>query len=142
MEEFPTLTETLPALRVDAESGDVDAQYRLAMLYDDGQGVVADVAHALRWYRRAAERGHSRVQWRLGYAYREGEGVEQNDSEAVRWYRLAAHAGDPAAQFDLARMCEEGRGTCRDTAEALAVGPPGTVPLRSVLARTARGIAT
>lgn len=30
------LTGALPALRVDAEAGDVDAQYRLGVLYDDG----------------------------------------------------------------------------------------------------------
>ena len=118
-----TLTLALPALRVDAEAGVVEAQYRLGVLYDDGDGdgdgVVADVAEALKWYRRAAERGHPRAQWRLGYAYREGEGVEQNDSEAVRWYRTAAQAGDPGAQYDLARMCEDGRGTRENASEAL-----------------------
>ena len=110
MEE--TLTE---ALRVAAEAGDVEAQYRLAVLNDEGEAI----AEALRWYRRAAERGHPRTQWRLGYAYREGDGVEQNDREAVRWHCLAAQAGDPAAQYDLARMCEEGWGTPRDIPEGL-----------------------
>ena len=60
------LTQALPALRVDAEAGVVEAQYRLGALYDDGEGVVADAAEALKWYRRAAEAGHPRAQWRLG----------------------------------------------------------------------------
>ena len=85
MENISNLTEALRA----AETGDVEAQYCLAVLYDDGEAIAA----ALRWYRCAAEGGHPRAQWCLGYAYREGQGVEQNDHQAVRWYRVAAQAG-------------------------------------------------
>ena len=52
MVDTQTLTQALPALRLAAEGGDVEAQYRLGALYDDGDGVVADVAAALPWYRR------------------------------------------------------------------------------------------
>src|SRR6056300_1351203 len=33
-----------------AEQGDADAQYMLALLYDNGVGVQRDLAEAARWY--------------------------------------------------------------------------------------------
>ena len=38
-----------------AEAGDVDAQYNLGIMYDNGYGVPQDYAEAVKWYRLAAE---------------------------------------------------------------------------------------
>ena len=40
-----------------ADQGDVDAQYNLALMYLNGQGVPQDFAEAARWYQLAAEQG-------------------------------------------------------------------------------------
>ena len=96
MDGAQKFTEALSALRVAAEAGDVDAQFGIAVLHDDDEGVVADVAEAIRWYRRAAEQGHPRAQWRLGHAYRDLEammterGVAVDHSTIYRWVQRFA----------------------------------------------------
>ena len=48
----------LEALRLAAEQGDAQAQYRLGAVYLDGVGAERDHAEALRWSRLAADQGH------------------------------------------------------------------------------------
>ena len=49
----------LPALQKVAEDGDLEAEYQLALRYEQGLGGVAtDAATAVVWYRRAAAAGH------------------------------------------------------------------------------------
>jgi len=81
-----------------AEAGDVEAQYRLARIYDDGDGVKRDVGKAISWYRRAAESGQLEAQMELGEKYRTGTGVERNLDEAEKWYSLAVAQGHPQAK--------------------------------------------
>jgi len=76
-----------------AEQGHASAQYFLALMYGDGEGVPQDDAEAVKWYRRAAEQGHASAQNNLGFMYDNGRGVPQNDAEAVKWYRRAAEQG-------------------------------------------------
>lgn len=53
----------LQELKVKAENGDVQAQYRLGGMYFHGQGVKQDDQEALKWYLKVAEQGydHARV---------------------------------------------------------------------------------
>ena len=68
-----------------AEEGDVDAQYYLGVLYDNGDGVPQDYKEAVRWYKLAAEQGDVDAQYNLDFIHRKGLGVPQDDKEAV-WY--------------------------------------------------------
>ncbi len=65
----------LREFRVFAEQGDADAQYNLALKYDNGQGVPQDYAEAAKWYRKAAEQGIAKAQNNLGLKYAKGDGV-------------------------------------------------------------------
>ena len=89
------------AIRQAAEKGDAEAQFNLATMYTNGEGVTKDDAEAVRWFRRAAEQGHAAAQYNLGVSYANGEGVTKDDAEAIRWYRLAAEQGHAAAQYNL-----------------------------------------
>ncbi len=40
-----------------AEQGNASAQYNLALMYDNGKGVLKDYKEAVKWYRKAAEQG-------------------------------------------------------------------------------------
>ena len=42
-----------------AEAGYEVAQYNLAVMYDDGKGVLQDYKEAVKWYRLAAEQGYA-----------------------------------------------------------------------------------
>ena len=101
-----------------AEAGDVDAQYNLGIMYDNGYGVPQDYAEAVKWYRLAAEQGNVDAQYNLAIMYDNGKGVLQDDQEAIKWYRLAAEQGDVDAQNNLAVMYEYGNGVLQDNTMA------------------------
>lgn len=102
-----------------AGGGNADAQYRLGTLYDNGEGVLRNIAEAVTWYRRAAEQGHACAQCRVGRHHHLGEGVQQDPAEAAKWYRLSAEQGDPDAQHGLGYLCSQGLGVPRDPVEAV-----------------------
>ena len=89
-----------------AEQGDVDAQYNLAVCYENGTGVERDEQKAVEWYKKAAEQGDARAQFNLALCYKNGIGVEKDEQKAVEWYKEAAEQGDAIAQFNLAMLIE------------------------------------
>jgi TPR repeat protein len=97
-----------------AAQGDAAAQFNLALMYDDGRGVLQDYAEAVRWYRLAAEQGNAFAQGNLGLMYAKGQGVLRDYAQAVRWYRLAAEQGDAVAQSNLGFMYATGQGVLQD----------------------------
>ena len=97
-----------------ADTGVTEAVFLMGTAYDEGLGVAADPAVAVRWFQRAADADHMLAQHNLGNAYADGRGVPQNDAMAVQWWRKAAEAGDAIPQLRLARMYEEGRGVAKD----------------------------
>ena len=56
-----------------AENGDMRAQYRLARLYAEGEGVEKDPAEAARLYRLAGEQGHIEAQFDVRIPYHSSE---------------------------------------------------------------------
>ncbi|NNE84663.1 MAG: SEL1-like repeat protein [Alphaproteobacteria bacterium] len=82
--------KALVELRRSAESGDVDAQVKLATLYQQGFGGSPDYAEAARWFQAAADRGEPDAQNSLSFAFEKGLGVGQNFVEAYKWASLAA----------------------------------------------------
>ena len=85
-------------LRVKARAGDPAAQYQIALLLEDGEGVRRDRRAGLRWLTKAAEAGHAEAQYELAGWYDCGIGVKQCHRVAARWYRAAAEQGHVAAQ--------------------------------------------
>lgn len=112
-------SEQIKNLTEGAENGDVDSQFNLGLLYDNGQGVEQDDKIAAIWYKKAAEQGHAKAQFYLGNMYEDGQGVPQNDEDAVYWYRRAAVQGYTDAQFNLALMYENGDGVQQNYKEAI-----------------------
>jgi TPR repeat protein len=106
--------------RSEAEAGDADAQFTLAVLYLSGLGTGGpeDMAEAANWFRRAAEQGHVAAQSKLGEMYAAGKGVQQSDRDAVNWYRRAAEQGSADAQFELAAMYSDGTGVLQNHLDA------------------------
>ena len=102
-------TDALHALKLtqltqQAESGYVEAQMELGLMYEDGQGVNTKAA---KWYRRAAKQGHAEAQMKLGELYKRyakthmafdelDEGYEDY-AEAAEWYRKAEKQGHDQA---------------------------------------------
>ena len=98
----PSPEEIIEDLRAKAEQGDAEAQYNLAVMYHEGQGLPALQVEAARWYRLAAEQGHGAAAWEIGTRYEDGNGTPQDNAEAEHWYQLAAERGNLDAQWLLA----------------------------------------
>lgn len=86
-----------------AEQGDVAAQYHLALLYEEGQGVNLDYDMARFWYLRAAQKGYVDAYFSLGEIYARGRGTQADRSLAYHWYTMAAASGHARAKEIMSR---------------------------------------
>ena len=108
--------EWLPA----AETGNAEAQFNIAVMFQKGRGVPADSAEALRWYRRAAWHGHADAQNNLGGMLSRGEGIPEDYVHAHMWFSLAAAQGKQSAQRNLDTLAPKMRAREIAQAERLA----------------------
>lgn len=102
-----------------ADAGFVMAQYRLAKMYERGEGVAADLVQARIWTERAAGGGNRNALHDLGVYFARGEGAPRDAAAASRWFRQAAELGLADSQFNLGVLYAEGRGVEADVWEAL-----------------------
>ncbi|MGY9106440.1 MAG: tetratricopeptide repeat protein [Alphaproteobacteria bacterium] len=71
-----------------ADQGLAAAQFLLATLYAEGNGVAEDQETAVTWYRRAADQGYPLAMHNLAAAYLRGVGIEQSRTLAYAWFQL------------------------------------------------------
>jgi TPR repeat protein len=102
-----------------AESENADAQYKLGVMYTNGQGVEQDYAEALKWLYKAADQGHAVAQNNIGLLFQSGLGVSQSYTEAFKWLSKAAEQGAAIAQNNLAAAYFDGMGVKQDQAKAV-----------------------
>jgi TPR repeat protein len=102
-----------------AEADDAYAQYSLAYLYANGEGIKKDHVQAAHWYTKAAEQGYAKAQRNLGFCYVEGEGVSQDYKKAVHWYSKAAQQGEVSSQYILGLAYYDGSGVGADKEKAV-----------------------
>ena len=110
--------QSLTQMRLEANTGNADAQVALADMLRLGIGAPSDVAEAARLYRKPAEMGNPLGQYNLGVLYLTGRGVVQNLPEAARWFAKAADQGNPLAQYQLGVMYAKGQGVRLDRVKA------------------------
>jgi uncharacterized protein len=74
-----------------SRSGQTNAQYNLAHMYEQGQGLPVDYAQpaVASWYRRAADQGYVAAQGSLRIPFATGRGVRRDDVQAYKWFALA-----------------------------------------------------
>ena len=101
-----------------AKRGDVDAQFNVAALYDNGWGVKRDIDKAALWYGRAAARNIAPAELVLAHILRRGEAGPPDGEQALRHLRSAAHRGGARAQFELGVAYDRGIGVTQNYATA------------------------
>ncbi|CAH1385294.1 tetratricopeptide repeat protein [Candidatus Nitrotoga sp. M5] len=114
--------ENLAQIRMHAESGDANAQYDLAWMYDTGgddQILAKDVRKAAEWYEKAAVQGHAKAQTGLGLLYVNGQGIPQDFVKGVDWLQKAAAQGEAEAQLNLGWLYRDKKGIPEDPTKAL-----------------------
>lgn len=76
-----------------ADRGEVQGEYYIGLLYEEGQGVPKDYQIAFNWYAKAANQGDVDAAFALGRMYSQGLGVDQDRARAYVWYGRAARGG-------------------------------------------------
>ncbi len=101
-----------------AQKQDPVAEYTLAQIYAQGDGVPKDDAQARKWLKLAAEHGNPEAEYEMGMAMREGRDVIQDYDAALKWFIRAAENGNARAQFELGHMYRVGMGVPIDNVKA------------------------
>ena len=97
----------------------VNSQYRLAVLYQDGRGVLQNHSESEKWCRKAAEHGYPDAQFMLGRIYATGQGIPQNMVLAHAWLNKAASNGiAEAASYRDSLMLRMSSAQVKDAQEA------------------------
>jgi len=110
----------IAALRQSAAQGNAEAQFRLGVLYGNGDGVDIDHDKAVEWFSQAARQGHENALITLAWMYANGTGVEVDENRARELYLLAADHGSAKAQYVVATMYRFAQyGVEKDVAKAL-----------------------
>ena len=101
-----------------AERGDIEAQYRMAIMAQNGLGMLPNPLMAFTYMKNAAKAGLGLAQHGLAFMYMEGECTDKNPTKAVEWFKKAAEQGLVGSLTTLAMMYEQGHGVEKDPEEA------------------------
>ncbi|WP_162143785.1 SEL1-like repeat protein [Hellea balneolensis] len=111
--------EGVALIRKSANQNQPAAQYRLAKLYEVGEGVSQDSNMARQLTERAATNGNRIAMHDLALYYAEGRGgVESDLPIAAKWFEKAAERGVVDSQFNLGVLFESGQGLPKNVNEA------------------------
>jgi uncharacterized protein len=102
-----------------ANQGDRIAQFKLGVLYDEGNGVDKNSREAIRWYCISSAQGFPEAAYNLGRLYQDGRGIPQNFERARQWYLMATGRGETKAAVNLGVMNASGEGGRRDYRTAI-----------------------
>jgi TPR repeat protein len=96
--------QKLVKLQKAAAQGDAEAQFNLAFMYSEGQGVEKDEAKSAKLIQESAKNGYLLAQHVLGTLYEKGVFVPKDEKMAMFWYQKAAEQGDKSALAALDRL--------------------------------------
>jgi TPR repeat protein len=116
--EFARAMQLLSPL---ADAGHPEARFRVAIMYQNGLGVLANAEAALVLMRGAAVDGHGLAQHLLGVMHLNGEGTIRDPSKAALWFEKASAQGLDGATMALAQLYRTGDGVPLDGARADAL---------------------
>lgn len=136
----PDLMVAVAALKKAADAGSAEAQFRLGMMYANGDGVPLDRKQGAELVSAAAGQGHAEAMLTMGWICANGFGVETDEQQAKAWYLRAAEQGSPKAQYTVATMYRFGQfGEERDAEQAVAwylkAADQGVAPAQFALGR-------
>jgi len=93
---------TVRAMREAARRNHPDAQYRMALAYQQGIGVARDLTSYLYWVEKAAKNNHRKAQADLAdHLFDENSTIASEHTDAIYWYNRAADNGDVSSMRAL-----------------------------------------
>ena len=97
-----------------AKKGDINAQFNMGLMYENGDGVPKDDKKAVYWWTKSAEQGSMLAQYYLG----ELNYTLENYQQAIYWFEKSAEQGDSDSQFNLGAIYYDGEIVPKDYKEA------------------------
>lgn len=101
----------LVLLNRSSQRGDAETEFRLGLMYSQGNPMPQDFAKAADCYLEAAEQGLAKAQTNLGVMYALGQGVPRDDVASYMWFTLASPVQPEQSRGNLrlleARMTKE-----------------------------------
>jgi len=102
--EQSDISDSLESDRKLAESGNVEAQLKMARRHINGDGVAKDEQLAFYWNELAAKQGNSGAMVAVGESLIEGNGVTKDYATGIEWLSKASVIGNSDAQYSLAQL--------------------------------------
>ena len=103
-----------------AMNGNVTAQYKLASMYERGDGVTASIEQAKNWYGRAAEAGSKPAMHRRTYLEAKEKGYDPSkNADWLNSVKTEAGAHKAEAMLLLGQLYGEGIGVKKDLERSL-----------------------
>jgi TPR repeat protein len=99
------ITNAIHWYTLSANQNNVDAQYRLGLLFEKGKAIEADLPRASSYYRMAIASGHCEATLALACMYINGRGVDQDFITAYRLFSDAANMGHREANDIIHFKC-------------------------------------
>jgi len=88
-----------------AEQGYADGEFKIALAYLDGEGVIQSDSLGVSWLKKAAENEHPDAQDAMAIICGFGKnGVQKDEREFVKWAMKAAQNGNPQSQFRVGNI--------------------------------------
>lgn len=94
-------------LGTEAEAGNTDAAFLLAVAYHHGTLGQKSAEKALAWFEKGAKGGDVDAMMQTAWVYYRGEGVAQDLKKAISWFEAAREKGDEEAEKMLMIIDEE-----------------------------------
>ena len=105
-----------------AKKGDPQAQYKLANMYENGQGVKVDLKTAVEWYKKSAAQNYPAAKMRLTYVDIKTNGYQKAKHEAwLKKLQSDAANNDGESLFLLATMHKTGSVVKKDLSKSASL---------------------
>lgn len=96
------ISDAIKYYELAADKGNIEAQWKLYIIYSQGEYIEENLKLAIKWLKRAALGEKTIAQCTLGRIYYFGcSELAQDEIEAVSWYKKAAQKGDLQAEILL-----------------------------------------
>ena len=102
-----------------ADRGLANAQYVLAIRYEQGRGMPLDDKKSFEFYKKAADQGHAAAANQLGVKLLLGESATRDAVMARKYFTRAAEGGHADGMFNFAVQLATGKGGPVDEASAV-----------------------
>ncbi|MBY6196571.1 J domain-containing protein [Vibrio hangzhouensis] len=91
-------------LQHETQLNNAEAQYKLGLAYETGEGTQRDLTLAAHWYKQASDNGHPAATYNYAQALEYGRGIQANPSKAVLLYTRLAALGEHSTYSKIARL--------------------------------------